>query len=286
MKKIACSIFLSLSVSLGANVPVARTASEKNDFLLIRAYSPIMASAWLLLFWVSAPEDVQEKFLQQVTPGALLVNFGTQYTLWLSATLCHEAGHALANHLLTNRSSTIHIGDPERVRGQKPLFAVGNIFVEGFNPLVGSTAYDNPGREKISAAKTGIISASGGMSGIMGHHALLLLWYVVSHIINNKSIDKNMFKKAFKPDQISMQHFLNLVWPLQPNSDAAQIWRECLGMPESVIESAVYIAPAVQTMLITGMNYYNNETTDAPLFSAFCLEMANYYLLGFLHFEA
>lgn len=287
VKKIACGIMFFLSMHLGVAAPTlhAMPASDPNDSLLIRAYSPIMASVWLFLFFASAQEDVREKFLEQLNLSSLFVNFAKQYTSWLSATLSHEAGHAFANHLLTYRSSTIHIGDPEREPGQKPIFTIGNIAFDGVNPLVGSTVYGSAHGQKISAIKTGVICASGGVSGIAGYHVLRLLVTLLSCLIDHKSIDNVIFKKALKPDQITVQHFLNVIWPLAPNSDAAQIWRDSLGLPESLIDFAVYVAPVVQTGLILGINYYNNEVTRAAPFSAFCLEMANYYLLGFLRFE-
>jgi len=287
MKKIICTAVFCLSVHVGITAPAscATPVPAPNDSLLIRAYSPLMAGVWLLLFWASAQDDVREKFLQQLEPSSLLVNFAKEYTSWLSATLSHEGGHALVNHLLTSRSSTIHIGDPEREPGQKPLFTVGNIAFDGVNPLVGSTVYTGARGEKISAIKTGAICAAGGVSGIAGYHIVCLLATLASCVIGHKNIDNTIFKKALKPDQITMQHFLNVIWPLAPNSDAAQVWRDCLGLPESFIDTAVRIAPLVQTGLILGINYYNNETTKASPFSAFCLEMANYYLLGFLRFE-
>ncbi len=274
-------------MNVGFVLPASCTISEENfnDELLIKAYSPLMASVWLLLFWASARDDVREKFLQQLKPLSLLVNCAQQYTSWFSATLSHEAGHALANHMLTSRSSTIHIGSPERKQGQKPLFTLGNIAVDGVNPLVGLTVYESARGEKISSVKTGIISAAGGVSGVAGYHLLRLLATFGSYLISHKNIDGSIIKKALKPDQITVQHVLNVIWPLAPNSDAAQIWRDCFCLPEFLIDIAIYSAPLVQTGLILGINYYNNETTKAPPFSVFCLEMANYYLLGFLRFE-
>lgn len=74
--------------------------------------------------------------LDQLHPLALVKNFLHTYPSHFFTTLAHELGHAFAAKMLNDDPIDIHLGQNSNYT-EDPLFKIGGISFDGFNPLKG-----------------------------------------------------------------------------------------------------------------------------------------------------
>jgi hypothetical protein len=88
-------------------------------------------------------------------------------------------------------------------------------------------------------------------------------------------------------DAITANQLLNLLLPLNPNSDAAILWRHGAGIPDSVITTACALAFLVDIAMEIYLAI--KETTDptvTPLYSQVLIGLINRLTRGYLRFQA
>jgi len=311
-----------LSLSLVSGLPAEVKKQEEPGILTSVLARPAIGCLYLLTFLMKAPDKIKESLKKQFHPASLLINFIHQYSQWWSSTLCHEAGHSLVHRYLTGKTNTIHLGYSSNDKHRKPWLTIGNVAIEGIDPLAGHTHIEfelssddikkinefiityakehnikenTINQETIKTILTSpdfktfkesfdtnkkkyaAILLAGGSVGILGHHLLKLMF-------NGK-------KEALAIDPITINNFFNMLIPIDQNSDAAQLYKDCLGISSEVINNFVFFGQLLHVLTISSIDCYqsyndNQTTTDASFYDRLMIALANFYLMGYLRFHA
>lgn len=280
----------------------APVSSEPKKAITDIILTPAIIASLAFIIWITAPEEVQEKLINQLTPGKLAANFAKEYSSWALATLSHEAGHALVQSLATGRPSTIHLG-ASKPTGKPPFFTIGNLHVDGLEPHAGYTPLDFTSQEEkqefIAMVKEAcrqakevpqavaiapsadipnpflpdrrlyaIFLLAGGLSGLLANHAR-----------------QGLFSKEFRIDGITINQLCNALIPNDKNSDGAALWRDCVGVPPAVINAIIEISDLFG---IAGEMYVatrDPRSQNSPILSKLLVGLLNYFSRGYLRFH-
>jgi hypothetical protein len=305
----------SLAQSLSTDQqPLINGTETKNKSFFDYAATPLIVASAATLYYLTANTKQRENLLTQVKPQNLLINFITEYTKHISATLAHEAGHATAHKMITGKGCTIHIGSTQTTRNQKPLFTIGNIHIDGLVPTQGHVNHQFVPQEEIDAAVATCITnycnnhkispkqlTSDSIADICAsnefkafrksllpttpQYALFVLAGGMAGITANQ-LSKLLLKEK-GPDSVLILQLLNMLIPCAQNSDGAAFLRDCAHTPEQVIQTLIALAPFID---IAAEIYCVTSDTQAkpnsPLHSQVLIGVINYFLRGYLRFHA
>ena len=157
---ILAGLLISCPIHLGATgQPTEAGPEQKNEehnspFFTFMSNHALKIISWEL-FILCASDEAKKTILEQLKPQNLVTNFASQYLTHAMATFIHEAGHATAAKLLTDKPVTIHLGATTQ---KKPLFSCGSININGLNPTVGQTMYTDPEKAAKTEAAQAIIT--------------------------------------------------------------------------------------------------------------------------------
>lgn len=283
------------------------TPAEKP--LFDKLFAPSMILGLTCVLWLTAPEDIQETLKAQLAPGSLATNFAKEYSSWALTTLCHEAGHALVQSLASGRSSEIHLGS-STPSNEPPLFTIGNIHVDGLNPMHGYTPHVFVSEEQKEELLKIIKDAGLGRAGTVNPeraaavmqgpeflnlkqallpdrklYATFLLAGGLSGLLAHHGAQK-LFSQPLRIDGITINQILNALFPMAPNSDGAALWRDCVGVPPAVINAAIEIAPLLEIAGELYVAFHDPQSThNAPAHSKLLIGLINYFSRGYLRFH-
>lgn len=276
-------------------------------------FSPAMVITMAIILWATAPDHVKASIQAQLTPRHLASNFAKEYGTRFFATLCHETGHAMVQSAATGRNTPIHLG--ASVPGKESYLTIGNVHIDGFNPMLGFVPHLFVTDEERSAFSRNFIQKyaqdhalpspeltpdqlaamikspeflafkqellpdrrlyalfllAGGFSGILGHHGL-----------------KAVSGQPIKIDSVTISQLFNMFFPLGAGSDAAALWRDCVGVSPDVIDVLVEVAPflRIAAEIYLACND-ENLTPGSPLHSKVLVGTINYFSRGYFHFHA
>ncbi len=263
----------------------------------------LITASLIATFLLTTPDDnpdVKQRFIKQLQPAHLLCNGALQYLTWSLATLAHEEGHALADKMLFNATSSIHLGTDTPA---KPWLTVGNISIEGFRPYLGyqhSSLVDQqvamvtalitgktvPPNQPINQTKNkcAIKLMAGGIVGALVYQ----LVKGIRHGAFSSDASRALYNKLLSPDPITFHHLVQAFIPLDTDSDAAKVWRECLQVPEEYIQAVLdlEIGPGLD---IAGEIYCAcrgaDPTINAPVHSKVLIGIINYMCRGYAKFS-
>ncbi len=265
------------------------------------------------LCWITAPDHVKQNLQKQIYPGKLASNFLTEYSSWMLALCAHEAGHALVASHITGQPSTIHIGST--TPDSDPLFTIGNINVNSLDPKHGVTMTDirdsatimdkckalvteycaqhkiqptsitpqqlqeifqSPEYQALqqqlgpTRAQRAAILLAGGVGGIIGYHLVQAL-----------------LTKKIRFNHITLHQLMGALLPMTTSNDGAALWRECLGVPEDVIQKFIDYAPYFAIMgeiMVSASNPDNTPNTQPHTIAL--IGLINFFTRGYLRFHA
>jgi hypothetical protein len=307
MLSVTITIHASSKATPTTSIPTETKSASTNASYIDWLAKPVYIAAFATLHLLTAPEPVRQNFINQLSRPNLANNFITQYLSWCISTLAHESGHAITQKLLTGTNSIVHLGSTG-TPATTPLLTLGPISIDGINPTHGNThtvgnshfaaflanyrsrnnlAADNLTPQQItnllesreyadfkrsilSTKDNLIITAAGGICGLFAHH-----------LAQKISTGELTF------DHITANQLFNLLLPFNLHSDAAILWRNGAGIPDSIIakicELAFFIDVAMEIYLAI------KETTfpvATPLHSQILIGLINYNARGFLRFQA
>lgn len=138
------------------------------------------------------------------------------------------------------------------------------------------------------AGKYAGILLAGGISGLLAHHLSKAGHAYIRNLLNSQ---KDPLRKAarhmLQPDSITVNQIFSALIPCDAHSDGAKLWRDCVGVPESVVNAIIKIAVLID---IAGEVYLAHRdpeaTADAHLHSKALIGLINFFARGYFHFHA
>ena len=309
------SLCLMIITMASAQIPphnqTIPTANPEENKLVNTLATPIIVASLALVLWITAPDDVKASLRTQCHPGNLTTNFLKEYTTWALVTLSHEIGHALTHRLLTGNPSTIHLGSS--APDSTPLVTLGALSIDGLNPKTGRTQCSlvNPDqfdviigpflqtyceqhhlirqnltltqiyyilqskefetfkqKQDLPANKKALFLLAGGLSGLLTYHLTQLC-----------------ITKGIRLDHISYAQLICALIPTSNQSDGAQLWRDCLGIPQKHIDTAIALSPFIAMAAEVLCSVTSPANKKAPLHSTLLLGLINYFMQGYLRFH-
>ena len=217
--------------------------------------------SFLLALFTLHNETAQDSGRTRLTKKEFIQTALLCYADRLFTTLSHEIGHAVTAHLLHGDAIDIHLGNREN----KALLSYKScISVDGFNPAIGYSRFQNVGRsdKTVKKLKQLVILIAGSCAGIVGH------WLAKTARLKIKNPDQslwNLSKEATNFDLIYFDQLYNLLFPAIYSettfSDGYRIM-SLLEVPQETIDTIASYSPEIITIssyLYYAMLFYKKE---------------------------
>jgi len=248
---------------------------------------------------LTAPDEATRQRLEaQLTPAALTLNVACEYGSWMLTTIGHEYGHALAIKAFKGTLPAIHLGthDPQAA----PLFSIGNLHINGLDPLLGHTEMPTIDRAQLAADVEAQLARNPALRNNLEK--------VVQDAAQKLKLSDNQLKTTLlaggltgaatrlamqaltrQPlhlDALVSHQLCNALLPLNEEFDAAKLWKLQFNLSDkqmsylSILSMAIYVYLYVHT---TVHDPRNHKAT--PRETLLLLGLANYYLRGMARFH-
>ncbi len=136
--------------------------------------------------------------------------------------------------------------------------------------------------------KHATILLAGGLTGLIAHHGSKGIWSYIHRLFRrtNRPL-QGAWNDMIRPDSITFNQILNALIPFHASSDASKLWRDCVGVPQGVVNAIVKIAIFIDLageIFLAHRDYQN--TPGAPMHSKVLIGLINNLTRGYLHIHA
>ncbi len=237
---------------------------------LIEAGPEAIASLYFCLF---SNHEVKETLKNQLYPKALLINFATQFSSHLIATIAHEVGHAIMAKILVNKTPReIHIG-ANSAKKRRSIFSAKLLKIDGLNPTQAySTLKPSANTNK---TKYAAIYLAGGICAILIHY--------LENAIKKPFTEEN--KEIITFDPVVLEQLTNAFLPISQTSDAARVWKKCLNFSEKTINIGTYFQYLFYKISDFYITHKQTSCNQATMLDKLMLTLINSRVKGFLRFN-
>lgn len=278
---ISPSPFIS-SVDRESTAAASTTPKEHPSWLVSLACNHVLTVIAFELFILLASTQAQKVILEQLTPQNITTTAAHEYLTHLITTIIHEGGHAATAAALTGASPTINLGSASNT---KPLISLGKVNITGINPATGLTTFKIP--QNTSAEKKAAIFLAGGISGIIGHYLIKILYALEQKEGSPKAIDR--IASASGPDTILFEQLAMMLLPYESEtgckSDGAKVMETCIGMPKTITKKVTPFAPLLEIFAQFYLVDCEKQNKAVTPIDEFLVALINYQLRGYFRFH-
>ena len=281
----------------------------------------VLGIAFATCALTTAPEgEVRNHLQKQIEPFNLALNVAGEYGSWMLTTAGHEYGHALAIKAFTGNLPTIHLGSHKT--GIKPLFSIGNLSIDGLNPMIGYTDMPTQNLKELQTAIAAYIKSNPSLEKkimqLMAtqNPALESTIAQITKLVTEKlSLLTNNQRKAvllaggfagaatrlgmqatgkilgfssypLHMDALVCHQLFNALLPVNADFDAAKFWKLQLNLSDKQIGYASNVCALIYaySFMHTTLNDPRNNP-HTPKETLLLLGLANYYLRGIARFH-